>query len=96
VTVLIGVVHKEKAHPSAERTGSNVHVVSCLGSPATHYIRAGGFASHSLERFAFFTTRAVNLFIGSNALKLKIYFVICIDRYWLPAVKPQKALNSKR
>ncbi len=46
----------EKAHPLKKRTSSGVQRIHLSGNPATHDYRADGFASHSLERFAFFTT----------------------------------------
>jgi len=44
---------KEKTRPLKERMGFSVKPVHNLGNPATHHCRAGGFASHSFERFAF-------------------------------------------
>ena len=54
-----------------QRMGSTIQLVRWLGNPATHHYRAGGFASHSFERFAFFTTILV---IGTNVKNFKLFF----------------------
>ena len=45
----------EKAHPLKKGTCSDVQRIHLSGNSATHDHRADGFASHSFERFAFFT-----------------------------------------
>ena len=50
----------EKAQPLKKGTSSDVQLIHLSGNHATHDYRADGFESHSLERFAFFTTILVS------------------------------------
>jgi hypothetical protein len=54
--------------------GSISHFVGWLGNSAAHHHRAGGFASHSFERFAFFATSFLIYFIGTHGRNLKWFF----------------------
>jgi hypothetical protein len=56
--------------------GSISRVVGWLGSPATLYHRAGSFASHSFERFAFLATSFLVSFIGTFGKNLKCFFAV--------------------
>jgi hypothetical protein len=55
---------KQKSPSSKERMGFSVKPVHKLGNSATRHVRAGGFAPHSLERFAFFTTFVLTSFLS--------------------------------
>jgi len=61
-------LHISQKNPSAsQKNGFQYLILYQLGNPATHHCWAGGFASQSFERFAFFTTSFV---IGTEAEKL--------------------------